>query len=395
MDPVGIPSKITHSLRRVRKRLRQWTGASRLAEWRGRLNGHPIRKILIVSDGRSYTSEEQLAPLIRHHQAIAARFGLVFHFTDLSVLDGLASADLNGYYAVGLKLSYQTPADDANAIARKLFEMARAAGAKTLVFDGDDDLCVLWPGVIEASDLYIKKHRFADRAAYARAYVGKSNLTDYVHRTYGVVFEDDIIPGTAPLNNVQRQKITLGWNIALDNKIVDLAKDIDPAALEGPRDIDLLCRASVGSHVWTFDMRDAAVQAIESMRGAFAVHAPTDRVPQDEYYREMLRAKLSVSPFGFGELCWRDFESILCGSLLIKPDMSHLQTWPNLFVPHETYIPVEWDFSDLEAVSRRYLEEDATRLKITSNARARLIEALGQDAFLTRLDSIMAEIASA
>ena len=31
-----------------------------------------------------------------------------------------------------------------------------------------------------------------------------------------------------------------------------------------------------------------------------------------------------MSPFGFGEICYRDFEAMLNGACLIKPDVSHL-----------------------------------------------------------------------
>ena len=33
---------------------------------------------------------------------------------------------------------------------------------------------------------------------------------------------------------------------------------------------------------------------------------------------------------------------------MIKPDMKHIKTWPNIYIPMDTYIPCRWDFSDLE-----------------------------------------------
>ena len=44
----------------------------------------------------------------------------------------------------------------------------------------------------------------------------------------------------------------------------------------------------------------------------------------------------------------RDFEIFINGSLLIKPDMSHLETYPNFYKPMETFVPTRWDFEDLE-----------------------------------------------
>ena len=54
------------------------------------------------------------------------------------------------------------------------------------------------------------------------------------------------------------------------------------------------------------------------------------------------------SPYGLGEICYRDFEILFSGCVMIKPNMSHLKTWPNIYRPIETYIPCRWDFSDLE-----------------------------------------------
>jgi hypothetical protein len=128
---------------------------------------------------------------------------------------------------------------------------------------------------------------------------------------------------------------------------------------------------------------------MEAMSDTWRVHAPTNRVPQDEYYDEMLRARFSVSPFGYGELCWRDFEAVLCGSVLVKPDMSHAVTWPDIFVPGETYIPVAWDFSNLREVCTPYLEDEAARRRIAETARARLLDAIRPDTFMTRLEQTM------
>jgi hypothetical protein len=39
----------------------------------------------------------------------------------------------------------------------------------------------------------------------------------------------------------------------------------------------------------------------------------------------LTNSKLCFSPFGYGELCWRDIEGLSDGGCLIKPDMGHLQ----------------------------------------------------------------------
>ena len=385
----GIPTATRRRLRLIRQIALKGRGGRLLSTTMARSSGKPLRRMLIVSDNRAYTSEQQFAPLIRHSAAIAARTGIVFTFMDLAEAKALPAEGFAGWAAVGLKLMFATPAAEAVDIARHIFGAAKAAGARTILFDGDDDLSILWPDVLDAADVCIKKHVYGNLDTYTRTFVGKSNLTDYCHRTFDVSFADNIVPRSGELSPKQIGKIVLGWNIAQDDKIHNLAKDIPAQATEGPRDIDILCRASVAPGIWTYGMRHGAVEALSRITGRYRIHAPTDRVSQAEYYGEMLRARLSVSPFGFGELCWRDFESILCGSLLVKPDMSHLKTWPNLFVPFETYIPVAWDYSDLERVCAPYIADEDARRRITSAARLRLKEALKKTVFTERFETLL------
>lgn len=335
------------------------------------------------------TSEEQFAPLIRFQWSIATRLGLLFEFGRVDRIATISASDLSGYDAVGLKLGFTTSAEDAEAMASTLFGAARHAGARCLVFDGDDDLCVLWPRVIEACDAYIKKHRFADLTDYLKPYQGKSNLTDYCVKKYGVSFSENIIPETQPLREEDTAKIVLGWNIGLDDKIDELAGDLRLDVFSNERAIDISSRAAVGPDNWIHGMRNDAVKAISALDGTYKVHAPTDRVSQQQYYDEMLNSRITVSPFGYGELCWRDFEAILCGSVLVKPDMSHLETWPDLFVPGETYLPVAWDYSDLEEVCSPVLNDEEARLRLAGAARAKLLEGMTADKFIERLQGTM------
>lgn len=385
----GVPSTVTKWTRGAVRRLATGTLAGKVAELRAQKSGKPVRKILIFSDRLSDTSEQQIQPLVRYRQTIAAQLGYVFEFRHTDRIKDYSSASFSRYHAVGLKLIFNVPAPQAEALATKLFDAARSAGARCLVLDGDDDLCVLWPGVIDACDAYIKKHRFSASDEYTRGNVGKTNLTDYAHKTYGVDFSDDIIPDSRPLSQVQIDKIILGWNIALDDKIFRLSRDISPNVMSWDKSTDISCRASVGPDKWIYGMRNAAVEALEELQKKFRINAPTDRVSQQDYYREMLDSRFTVSPFGYGELCWRDFEAILCGSVLIKPDMSHIDTWPNLFFAGETYVPVAWDYSDLEDACTPLLNDETARLKMAEAARAKLLAAFTPEAFLERIDYTM------
>jgi len=341
-----------------------------------------------VSDGSAYTSEQQFAPIIRFAIPLGKRHGLVFRFVSVDKAQLLSAYQLRGFAALGLKLGFRTPPDQATAMPTRLFSLAKEAGAKALVFDGDDDQAILWPDILGLCDGYIKKHGFSDLQTYQKTFIGKSNLTDYTARSFNIPFADDIIPACGAVDSSHITRMVVGWNIALDDKIYELAQVIPPAPTN-EKTIDVLCRASLAEDFWIFPMREAAVRAIQKLAHRYEVSAPRARVSQEAYYREMVSFRIFVSPFGCGELCWRDFESILAGALLAKPDMSHLTTLPDLFVAGETYAPVAWDYSDLEEVCSRYLDDEPLRQKIALQARRRLISALSEDWFLERFADVM------
>lgn len=87
-----------------------------------------------------------------------------------------------------------------------------------------------------------------------------------------------------------------------------------------------------------------------------------------KFKREMKNAKIVLSPFGWGEVCFRDFEAVLNGSLLLKPDMGHLKTWPDVYHPYETYVPFRWDCEDLTEKIDEYLKNNTKRRTIIKNA---------------------------
>lgn len=90
------------------------------------------------------------------------------------------------------------------------------------------------------------------------------------------------------------------------------------------------------------------------------------------------------SPFGEGEVCYRDFECFLSGAALLKPDMGHLETWPNYYEPNITYAPYKWDFSDFQPALLELLESSEKRLSIARAGQERYLQSLspaGGEAF--------------
>jgi hypothetical protein len=113
----------------------------------------------------------------------------------------------------------------------------------------------------------------------------------------------------------------------------------------------------------------------------------TKPVSYRAYINELRNAKIAVSPFGAGEMCFRDFEIILSGSLLLKPSMDHLMTWPDFFIDNENYVSVKWDFSDFDDKIESLLGNPERIRQISLQAQKRYIywfSSEGQEKFCER-----------
>src|SRR5690606_36460709 len=64
-----------------------------------------------------------------------------------------------------------------------------------------------------------------------------------------------------------------------------------------------------------------------------------------------------------------DFEAIQAGALLLKPDMSHVRTDPDIYLDGETYVSVAWDYKDLAEKVDFYSCNTEERNRIVDNAR--------------------------
>ena len=99
--------------------------------------------------------------------------------------------------------------------------------------------------------------------------------------------------------------------------------------------------------------RDGAWDILNKIKNEYDIR--TARLPFEEYIKVLYDSKLSLSPFGMGELCFRDFECMQWGTVIVKPNMNMVKTKPNIYIEDETYISVKSDWSDLEEKTKKVL----------------------------------------
>jgi hypothetical protein len=345
-------------------------------------------RLLFLSDGVSYLNERQISPFYYFRKALRVELGVIFHHALLNPSMLPSRRSLKGFDIIIVKLNYKTPPEYIPRIAAGI-KSAASTSSRIIYFDGRDDLCIQFPELLTFSDLYVKRHVFRDRSMYLKRYVGSINLTDYVYDRHGSAALDGDESASEPMREEDLRKIHRGMSFGMDEVMLSLLKRFPDVESGGGRESDVICRAKVPDN-WMGYLRSPVIKALEQLsRKGLRVITPKKRVSQEEYYREMLGSKICVSPLGYGEVCYRDYESVIFGCLLMKPDMSHAEVYPDIFRPYETYVPIAWDYSDLEEKIDYYLKCEDERLQITNRAREVLKKSHQAEGFIELVDSML------
>jgi hypothetical protein len=229
------------------------------------------------------------------------------------------------------------------------FAVLRQRTAKLIYCDTTDSSGWLQTELLPLVDRYWKFQLLRDRDAYLQPMYGHRIFTHFYHRTYGVT------------DRKLLDKLDVAWNSGLaDYSFFGLYRMAAymrlpisgflkfPASAfrspDHPRKNEISCRFGSG-----YSRASVAWQR-QTIKARLRDRLPTERLSRRQYFAELWNSRLVLSPFGFGEICYRDFEAFVAGGLLIKPDMSHLETWPNLFRNGETYVAHSWNLEDLDAI---------------------------------------------
>lgn len=216
--------------------------------------------------------------------------------------------------------------------------------------------------IFQDIDFYFKKSLFCQFGEFVKPTLGHTNLTDFYSRLYNLECE----PNDWHVNPNVFSKLRLAPHFLTDPGLSLLFRGSPPFSVKD-RYIDVHARlGGTNSSGWYGEMRRHAARVVDELTG---LHVATGTgVAQRAFRKELMHSKVCFSPFGYGEICWRDIEAIATGALLIKPDMSHLRTQPDLYRDGETYIACRWDFGDLREKIGQALKDEERRQTIAQNA---------------------------
>jgi hypothetical protein len=378
--------------------------------------------MLVVQSPGSGVDAVLVDPLLRHASAIRRRHGVLIQVEasrdPTQAFDGLRDASGDLLFVQGREILKRARAD----VVALLAELRGRVG-RLIWMDSHDSASREDFWVAGEVDLTLRRSLVRSCAAYGRPWLQGRLHAEAVRRRWhpakgrrwraarlvggpcprrallsvARIWHSALAPGRYVWAGnrfpVAAGAVAVGWNLGLADRFAHPAEDAERS--EARRDVDVACRvrvASPGLPAWYTLDRLEAIHAVRGLAPRWIVVADAAHRPRDQYLAELRRSRLVVSPFGWGEICFRDFEAILAGALLVKPSMRHLETWPDVYRAHETYVPVRWDWSDLEAACLPYLEDEARRRELAANARKILIESFGERAFLDRLGAIFSRL---
>ena len=321
-------------------------------------------------------------------------------FTITQSADWCIQHDKNNILFMERCFQHREPRD----LDRKAFEILKKLRDryKTIVFFcGQPEAGTNRLDVLPYADRLFYKSVFADRSNYRKNLYGKNLFADYYHRHYGILDNPEYV-NSGIISEQAAQRPELSWNLGIGTypryhwpqrmgtllaraNMSGIGRTIGGRSLRKAEDAGTIPKNFSG------EKRPIAVHAridpvscpsiayqrrlyldrIERINGSYPSKSSlflTGMVSQNQYYRELKDSKMVLSPFGWGEVCFRDFEAILAGAVLLKPDMSHIKTWPDVYIPHETYVPLAWDGNDLLEKTEYYLSDEKERKRIAVNA---------------------------
>ena len=239
------------------------------------------------------------------------------------------------------------------------------------LFHGGDSTSIMgaYEVFIESNAKYLFKKQLLSQEDYREEttlnkwFFGKGSVLD---RGYDI--PDDVY---------SKMKLT-GYNVAHNwphlqqMQLTNQDRDIDVCAIyQGILD-DGTMDHEVQSDVLYTKHRKGAWDKLDYISETYNV--VKGQTAPEQFVKIMKRSKIGLSPFGMGELCYRDLELIQWGCLLVKPDMSKVIIEPDFFKPMETYVPVNPDWSDLNETIHKVLENVKDYQYIIDNARQKVVE---------------------
>ncbi len=251
--------------------------------------------------------------------------------------------------------------------------------------ESNDSPEVKYPQFVKLFKLWFKKQLYNDLNNYLKSFDGGTLYSDFYFKKYNLKEENHY--RSSPMDRKDLSKLDLFWNILIGPYPIKRFKQsllrrgiaifgasyfkyFCPNIFEMKETIfpkSLFCHGRFSNHKIYSEsigyqrfLLNNEIQELESVQ--------TGYIRQKDYNRELTQCQIVLSPFGWGEICHRDAEAIHNKALLLKPNMDHIKTIPNIYIKDKMYISLKWDLSNLQQVLN-FLKKNPKHIEnITSEA---------------------------
>jgi len=294
-------------------------------------------------------------------------------------------------------------------------------GTRLIWFDSRDSAGNCQFDVMPFVDLYLKRQLYRDRSAYLKTLYGGRQFSDYYHRNYGVheepggdvAYDVPFRPHEVAPDIGSTDKMRVAWGCGAEfhwplfrqpqAQIGYFSRRYLQRALRSVYavpDTIPVSKARAYDVCALFDHKRYSMKTVGYQRRIGLEHAMrletsrkvTGRVPKTEFYNTLADSAVAVSVFGWGEVCYREYEATYCGASILMADMSGIETFPNFYQPGVYYTPFAWDFSDFAEKFDGLMANPSARLDMAENAQQFLVSqwsADGRRAFAERFLDIV------
>lgn len=292
-----------------------------------------------------------------HNEGIVFEFNREIKFQNLSLCSGIIMID---YRYIRQRLNYNdNDIDIKKSIIEDVIKL-KIFFSKVILFDSGDStgsrLFWLTPYV----DIHLKKQLLKDKSKYLENNSDKSVMV-WLPENYTPSGIDYLA-----LNEEDLPKLRLSWNLGmLDYRYFPLSKHypIGTSALFNTFYKQIrFSKSSISKSILTVQrgclrpydrysfQREILQNKLRNLESKGLPVKVGGAISKNIYLNEVRNSKAIISAFGWGEVCYRDFETIQSGCLLIKPSMEHVDTFPNVYISNQTYISVGWNLENLQEV---------------------------------------------
>jgi len=249
--------------------------------------------------------------------------------------------------------------------------------------ESNDSPEVKFPQFVKLFKLWFKKQLYNDLNNYLKSFDGGTLYSEFYIKKYSL--NDENHYRSKPMDCNDLNKLDLFWNILIGPYPIKRFKQSllrRGIAIFGASYFKLFCPK-------IFKMNETIFPKSLFCHGRFSNHKNysesigyqrfllnneihkeesvlTGYIRQKDYNRELAQCQMALSPFGWGEICHRDAEAIHNKVLLLKPNMDHIKTIPNIYIKDKMYISLNWDLSNLQQVLY-YLKKNSNNIEKISN----------------------------